>query len=56
MIFQLAWAASSLVFWVLGSQRGLFALAMGTLGLGGSTGVFGVLSSLVAYFMMPDVR
>lgn len=56
MIFQLIWAASSLVFWGLGSQRGLLALAMGTLGLGGSTGIFGVFSSLFAYFLFPDVR
>lgn len=57
MIFSLLWTAVSLLSWTMGSQRGLFALAAGVLGLGGgSSSLLGLFSGLFTFFFAPQVH
>lgn len=56
MLFQLGWTLISILFWVFGSQRGLMALGLGSFGLAGGTGIFGLLTSALSYWIIPEVR
>jgi len=56
MLFQLGWMLMSIVFWVLGSQRGLMALGLGSFGLGSGTGILGLFASVLSYWTVPEVR